>query len=433
MSPEVLSSESLPGARARRVFVGGHYDFLPTLREIARFVEEVSPPGDPFYPVIPIDHDIPVEETMDRDLEILARCAYAIFDLSDLGGQLVEMQEARQKQTSIRTLLVYPVRKRRNEPERGRRTVLSFGLPHFGYTTPYELKGIVWRFLTGMPTRREVPPRVIYRPMLDREVRNVRVLFGRGYLDEALRLLDDLVKDPRFEGALELWLQRALVASTIGRADMSQRVLRTAERRLCADDSDRAEILYYRAAIDEFGQRPNSVKNERLLAQAVNLKPGDARFLSLLGWLQWQRGDRENGVSKLREALADRNVPDPMVAIQAMNNLAYFLAASVEKRDEWTPQLEEALEVSKYLPAYQVVFRRHNAAWLDTAGWILYLKAKVLGKAEHRQQEAFAAASESLVILESAAEREPENSLVQDHLREARKLKKELGRKGGLG
>ena len=137
------SPESLPGSREQRVFVGGQYDFMPTLRVIAQFICDISSPEKTFYPVIPLDFKIEEEETMDRDLEILARCKYAIFDLSDLGAQLVEMQEARQKQTAIETLLVYPVRERRNEPVRGRRTVLSFGLPHFGYSTFHELKGIV--------------------------------------------------------------------------------------------------------------------------------------------------------------------------------------------------------------------------------------------------------------------------------------------------
>ena len=142
------SPEELPGtSRNQRIFVGGRYDFMPTLRQIATFIETAPSPAGGLFPVIPYDYEIKVEETMERAVEILDRCAYAIFDLSDLGAQLIEMQEAKQKHTSIKTLLVYPVRETGAEPERGRRTIQSFGLPHFGYTTFDELRDIVLDFL----------------------------------------------------------------------------------------------------------------------------------------------------------------------------------------------------------------------------------------------------------------------------------------------
>src|SRR5712692_594023 len=106
------SPETLPGSREERVFVGGQYDFMPTLRAIAQFILDISSPEKTFYPIIPLGYKIKVEETMDRDLEMLVRCRYAIFDLSDLGAQLIEMQVARQNPTAIQTLIVYPVRER---------------------------------------------------------------------------------------------------------------------------------------------------------------------------------------------------------------------------------------------------------------------------------------------------------------------------------
>src|SRR2546422_386276 len=124
---------------------------------------------------------------MPLDLEILNRCRYAIFDLTDLGAQLVEMQEAKQKK--IRSLLVYPVRERRNEPERGRRTVLSFDLPHFGYTNFAELRGCVWRFLTDGPAGRDVYPRTRFDPILDNDSRleNRAATVARGSESEVNR------------------------------------------------------------------------------------------------------------------------------------------------------------------------------------------------------------------------------------------------------
>jgi hypothetical protein len=47
------SPEGLPGKREQRVFIGGQYDFMPTLRELARFVHEISSPEKKLIPIIP--------------------------------------------------------------------------------------------------------------------------------------------------------------------------------------------------------------------------------------------------------------------------------------------------------------------------------------------------------------------------------------------
>lgn len=65
------SPEDLPGKFEERVFVGGNYDFTPTLRAIAQYVSEISLPERRFFPVVPLDYKIEIEETMDWDLRIL--------------------------------------------------------------------------------------------------------------------------------------------------------------------------------------------------------------------------------------------------------------------------------------------------------------------------------------------------------------------------
>lgn len=82
--------ENLPGTKEQRVFIGGQYDFMPTLREIARFVFEISSPERVLIPIIPYDYindEIPETKTMEWDLSILTNCRYANVDLSDLGAQ----------------------------------------------------------------------------------------------------------------------------------------------------------------------------------------------------------------------------------------------------------------------------------------------------------------------------------------------------------
>jgi hypothetical protein len=99
---EKRKANDLPGNREQRVFIGGQYDFMPTLRILAEFVRDISTEENTLFPIIPYDYDIPDEETMDGDIRILNDCKYAIFDLSDLGAQLVEMEDARR--TVISTL-----------------------------------------------------------------------------------------------------------------------------------------------------------------------------------------------------------------------------------------------------------------------------------------------------------------------------------------
>ena len=52
-----------------RIFVGGNYDFMPTLRKIADFVKEASTDDRQFKPIIPGDDpEIGERETIKQDL-----------------------------------------------------------------------------------------------------------------------------------------------------------------------------------------------------------------------------------------------------------------------------------------------------------------------------------------------------------------------------
>jgi hypothetical protein len=88
------------------------------------------------------------------------------------------MQEAKQKQNMISSLVVYPVRdkNRRHEPERGKRTIYSFGLPYFGYVELEELKDVIARFLHGGPRSGEWPTRHVTDPELEKCLRIVKLL-----------------------------------------------------------------------------------------------------------------------------------------------------------------------------------------------------------------------------------------------------------------
>jgi len=320
--------EDLPGKnRSERVFVGGQYDFMPTLRAIAQFVTDISYENKRLFPIIPLDYEIEEEETMDRDLEIVNRCGYAIFDLSDLGAQLVEMQEARQKANTIKSLLVYPVRDRVNEPLRGRRTVISFGLPHFGYMTFDELKGIVWRFLMDAPVEKDHAPRAIYDPILDRQIRRIRISLAQAHIDDSLKLTKKLLRQNPYKTSLDVWLQLALISCRNSDNKTCDNALKQAQK-FSKDYKDKAEVWYYKGIIE--GITPEDWKRAKInLLRAKKYNPGDGRILQLLGYAFWELNDKQGAIEATREALADCNLPDPVVAIHAINNLGYFLCEQV--------------------------------------------------------------------------------------------------------
>jgi tetratricopeptide (TPR) repeat protein len=417
--------EALPGKKEQRVFIGGQYDFMPTLREIARFVCEISSPDKKLIPIIPYDFmksGIPETETMEWDLSILANCRYAIFDLSGLGAQLVEMQEADPKY--IDSLIVYPVRERRNEPERGQRTVLSFGLPHFGYRTFYELKGIVWRFLTEAPVIGDYTPRIMYDPTLDCETRRIRVLLATGREGRAEDILKKLVRCDPYRRALELWLQLAVVGHCRDNDGLTEDALNEAIKIAGEDSHAKAEVAYCQGTIYWLKNKLEDAKSYLESADALN--PGVGWFLMRLGYVNWLLKDTKAAINNTKKALDDESIPDPLVTIIAINNLAYFYCEEACKTGD-AKIINKAYELTKYLPAHHHVFRSKNGAWLETRGFAAKLMAKHLAADQpHEGRKAREAWDIARTALEEARTLEPENDYIKKQWREVLELEKEL-------
>jgi len=430
---EELNIEHLPGTREQRVFVGGQYDFMPTLREIARFIKEFSYPKEikgpgcrHWEPIIPADYPIPLRQTMDEDLRMVRQCRYAIFDLSDLGAQLVELQEARQNPTSISSLIVYPARERRNQPHRGRKTVLSFSLPHFGYLSYDELKGIVWRFLTGAVTKRDVSPRIIHDPALDKEMRRARILTGEGNLNEAQKVLLDLREHDLYKSTLEPSLQLAVIGKRKKDEALMNDALTYARILARSDGTNTGEVCYYEGVIDFFDNDWSKVIGH--LSKAEQMLPDDGRVLQLLGLALYMEDKEKNldlAIDKAQKALSDHNMPDPLVPIHAMNDLAWYYCDKV-LRDNRQDLLDEAYELSRELPKYDQVFRRTDAAWLDTCGHVARLKAESLHKS-NKTDDAIELLLDGLKALDDAVLREPQNEGVRERRDEAHEFARKLG------
>jgi hypothetical protein len=284
------------------------------------------------------------------------------------------MQAANPKYTT--SLIVYPVRERRNEPERGRRTVLSFGLPHFGYRTFYELKGIVWRFLTETPWIGEYVPRIIYDPYLDREIRRIRVLLATHEEDKLKKRLDDLVAESSpYRNALEVWLQYAVVGHYRGDDKLTNNALDKATEIAGGDPHAEAEVAYCHGRIALLQNKPEDTKNRLEVANRLN--PGVGRFLELLGYVDWLRKDRKTAIENTKKALDDESIPDPLVTLSAVNNLAYFYCEEALASGDIN-LIYKAYELSTDLPAYDQIFRYRMHEWLETRGFTAYLMAKHL-------------------------------------------------------
>ncbi|MCH8296927.1 MAG: tetratricopeptide repeat protein [Chloroflexi bacterium] len=435
---EVIEMTSAPSYRIEtfgQIFVGGQYDFMPTLRQIAEYVKETSSPAKQFFPVIPFDDpSISVGETLAQDLMILHRCEAAIFDLSDLGAQLVEMQYA--KNNGIRSLIVYPIRTRKNVPERGRRTVLSFDMNHFGYLDFQELRSVIWRFLLGGGIQRDYARRDVPDRELDCQLRHVKALELATNHTEARNLIDRLTKE--YPKNVDVWLESAFATFRQGEKPESDANLEVAES-LATSEIDKAEISYFRAifAIEE-GRLEDALN---LLKDADKQKPDDARILMVLGYVMWivgsKRSDKklkQNAV-KITEMVVEETsrsggskiqVSDPVVAVSAINNIVAFRCDEYdipEKRPDGQKSsvldhIRRLDELSEDLESWHRAFERTRMGWLDSRGFARLLLAEAIKDKQMAQ--------EATQILYRSLLGDSENLVIRRHYQRARTLVQEL-------
>lgn len=421
---ERRSADRLPGQRDQRVFIGGQYDFMPTLREISQFLEEISCEDKVLIPIIAYDFDMSLEDILATDLQILRSCRYAIFDVSDLGAQLVEMHEAYQNRSDIDTLIVYPVRERRNQPQRGEKTILSFRFPHFGYRSFEELKGVVWRFVTKT-SNNDYSPRIVRDPILDRELRRARMLLSDQRWNQAQEVLDHLLRSNRYKGAVEAWLQLALVAHFKPDVELMKKALNRARAVARGDTEAEAEVSFYRGLIGALNGRWNEAR--RHLTEAVKKRPRDGRTLNLRGYVLRRLGHLDEAIASARKALDDMQFPDPVPAVNALNNLAYWYCLKYEQEGKVeVPLLTKALDHTVGLPGYDQLFPGRGPTWLHTRGRALYLAAD-LAEREREPEQAKRLAKEAGDLLSLAKQRSSEDPYDKD-LREARELEQRLAK-----
>lgn len=102
--PDSLYSPSgIPGLVENRVFVGGNYDLMPTLREVCFAVAQTGK-----QPILSYDFRVPRHAIHDTDLMLLRKSSLAIFDVTWHAGELMELE--RVGNYKVKTLVVYQVR-----------------------------------------------------------------------------------------------------------------------------------------------------------------------------------------------------------------------------------------------------------------------------------------------------------------------------------
>ena len=136
--------DNIPGTYETRVFIGGNYDLIGSLRDLKEAVHKL---GQDFKPILPYDDfQIPYGRVYEWDLRLLHNCKYAIFEVTQPGGELFEI--ARCSEYGVTTLLVYQARGAAEAPPRARTMLLESGShEHRSYRDRKHLEEVVDEFL----------------------------------------------------------------------------------------------------------------------------------------------------------------------------------------------------------------------------------------------------------------------------------------------
>lgn len=139
-----LPLDCLPGVRDCRVFIGGNYSAIKDIRDVKDAVYRL---GADFVPILPYDDfQIPPGQVYDTDLRLLHNCKYAIFEVTNPGGELFEI--ARCAEYKVNTLLVYQARGFTDAPPNVQTMLLESGThEHRSYLNATQLEQIVDEFL----------------------------------------------------------------------------------------------------------------------------------------------------------------------------------------------------------------------------------------------------------------------------------------------
>jgi hypothetical protein len=134
----------------RRVFIGGWYGRLSTLRELGEHLDVIGYDG-----AIVADFGVPAGWGEDEiELAVLTNCHYAVFDVTESAGQIEEIADVPETMRSpTRVMAVFDVRDRPKPGiSRGQTLVklARWGVSPVGYADAVELKTLVEAWLMSL-------------------------------------------------------------------------------------------------------------------------------------------------------------------------------------------------------------------------------------------------------------------------------------------
>ena len=183
--------------------------------------------------------------------------------------------------------------------------------------------------------------------------------------------------------AAQLTPRRAAALINAGKAEQARDLLETLAK---AADADAGILYLYAVAQRQSDDLPGAEATARRLREAA---PADARGMYVLAQILEAKGDADGAERSLREILSR----DPEDAT-ALNFLGYMFAERGARLDEAVDLVQRALKIEP-----------DNPAFLDSLGWAYFRQ----GRIELADRP-----------LTAAAEKLPNNSVVQDHLGDLR-------------
>lgn len=136
------SIDAIPGVYEKRVFVGGNYLQMATLRDIYKYVKES---GD-FVPVLADEYFMEDYMIHDETLRLLHNCKHAIFEVTYPSGQLMELERVRDFGTNC--LVLYQIKEPSDViPEQITKMLTTMKYKKQFYRDDIELKKRVKHFL----------------------------------------------------------------------------------------------------------------------------------------------------------------------------------------------------------------------------------------------------------------------------------------------
>lgn len=130
-----------PQPREKRVFIGTNYDAKPDFIPIAK--EAVI--GKGYTPVVVAEFGVEPGTTHDTSLTLLHTCKYAVFDITVPGGQLMEIERARDYRVEV--LLLRAALSPSEQQPRISEMLTTLGCTIEYYSDPTDVQNMIQKFL----------------------------------------------------------------------------------------------------------------------------------------------------------------------------------------------------------------------------------------------------------------------------------------------